>query len=218
MGDFSIELCGGTHARRTGDIGLFRIVSESGTAAGIRRIEAVTGENAIVALHHQNDLLHEVTQLVKGDSNNLADKVRSLLERTRGLEKELLQLKEQQAAQESSSLSSKAKDINGVKLLVTQLSNVEPKLLRTMVDDLKNQLGSAVIVLSTVADGKVSLIAGVTKELTDRVKAGELIGFVANQVGGKGGGRPDMAQAGGSDVEALPSALTSIEAWVVDKL
>lgn len=130
----------------------------------------------------------------------------------------MLQLKEQQAAQESSSPSSKAKDINGVKLLVTQLSNVEPKLLRTMVDDLKNQLGSAVIVLSTVADGKVSLIAGVTKELTDRVKAGELIGFVANQVGGKGGGRPDMAQAGGSDVEALPSALTSIEAWVVDKL
>ncbi|WKV50018.1 alanine--tRNA ligase [Dickeya fangzhongdai] len=218
MGDFSIELCGGTHACRTGDIGLFRIVSESGTAAGIRRIEAVTGENAIVALHHQNDLLHEVTQLVKGDSNNLADKVRSLLERTRGLEKELQQLKEQQAAQESSSLSSKAKDINGVKLLVTQLNNVEPKLLRTMVDDLKNQLGSAVIVLSTVADGKVSLIAGVTKELTDRVKAGELIGFVANQVGGKGGGRPDMAQAGGNDVDALPSALTSIEAWVVDKL
>ncbi|WJM84003.1 alanine--tRNA ligase [Dickeya chrysanthemi] len=218
MGDFSIELCGGTHARRTGDIGLFQIVSESGTAAGVRRIEAVTGENAIVALHQQSDVLHEVTQLVKGDSNNLADKVRSLLERTRGLEKELQQLKEQQAAQESSSLSGKAKDINGVKLLVTQLNNVEPKLLRTMVDDLKNQLGSAVIVLSTVADGKVSLIAGVTKELTDRVKAGELVGFVANQVGGKGGGRPDMAQAGGSDVDALPSALTSIEAWVVDKL
>ncbi|ACT05856.1 alanyl-tRNA synthetase [Dickeya chrysanthemi Ech1591] len=218
MGDFSIELCGGTHARRTGDIGLFQIVSESGTAAGVRRIEAVTGENAIVALHQQSDVLHEVTQLVKGDSNNLADKVRSLLERTRGLEKELQQLKEQQAAQESSSLSGKAKDINGVKLLVTQLNNVEPKLLRTMVDDLKNQLGSAVIVLSTVADGKVSLIAGVTKELTDRVKAGELVGFVANQVGGKGGGRPDMAQAGGSDVGALPSALTSIEAWVVDKL
>ncbi|GAB7262683.1 MULTISPECIES: alanine--tRNA ligase [Dickeya] len=218
MGDFSIELCGGTHARRTGDIGLFRIVSESGTAAGIRRIEAVTGENAMVALHEQSDVLHEVTQLVKGDSNNLADKVRSLLERNRGLEKELQQLKEQQAAQESSSLSSKAKEINGVKLLVTQLNNVEPKLLRTMVDDLKNQLGSAVIVLSTVADGKVSLIAGVTKELTDRVKAGELIGFVANQVGGKGGGRPDMAQAGGSDVDALPSALTSVEAWVVDKL
>ncbi|UCZ74272.1 alanine--tRNA ligase [Dickeya zeae] len=218
MGDFSIELCGGTHARRTGDIGLFRIVSESGTAAGIRRIEAVTGENAIVALHEQSDVLHEVTQLVKGDSNTLADKVRSLLERNRGLEKELQQLKEQQAAQESSSLSSKAKEINGVKLLVTQLNNVEPKLLRTMVDDLKNQLGSAVIVLSTVADGKVSLIAGVTKELTNRVKAGELIGFVANQVGGKGGGRPDMAQAGGSDVDALPSALTSVEAWVVDKL
>ncbi|SLM62003.1 MULTISPECIES: alanine--tRNA ligase [Dickeya] len=218
MGEFSIELCGGTHAQRTGDIGLFRITSESGTAAGVRRIEAVTGEGAIAALHHQSDVLQEVSQLVKGDSHTLAEKVRVLLERARGLEKELQQLKEQQAAQESSSLSGKAKEVKGVKLLVTQLSNVEPKLLRTMVDDLKNQLGSAIIVLSTIADDKVSLIAGVTKELTDRVKAGELIGFVANQVGGKGGGRPDMAQAGGNDVDALPSALASIEAWVADKL
>ncbi|WP_192459239.1 alanine--tRNA ligase [Musicola keenii] len=218
MGDFSIELCGGIHARRTGDIGLFRIVSESGTAAGIRRIEAVTGEGAVASLHHQSDLLQDVTLLVKGDANNLIEKVRSLLERNRGLEKELLQLKEQQAAQESSSLAGKAKDINGVKLLVTQLSNVEPKMLRTMVDDLKNQLGSAVIVLSTVVEGKVSLIAGVTQGLTERVKAGELVGFVANQVGGKGGGRPDLAQAGGSDADALPSALASVEAWVADKL
>lgn len=218
MGDFSIELCGGTHARRTGDIGLFRIVSESGTAAGIRRIEAVTGEGAIAALHRQSDLLQDVSLLVKGDSNNLADKVRSLLDRSRSLEKELQQLKEQQAAQESSSLTDKAKEINGVKLLVTQLNNVDPKMLRTMVDDLKNQLGSAIIVLGTASEGKVSLISGVTKELTDRVKAGELIGFVANQVGGKGGGRPDMAQAGGSDVDALPAALASVEAWVVNKL
>ncbi|WJV57327.1 alanine--tRNA ligase [Pectobacteriaceae bacterium CE90] len=218
MGDFSIELCGGIHASRTGDIGLFQIESESGTAAGIRRIEAVTGDNAIAALHRQNDLVEDVIHLVKGDSNNLVEKVRSVLERTRVLEKELQQLKAQQAAQESSSLSSKAKDINGVKLLVAQLDNVEPQMLRTMVDDLKNQLGSAVIVLATASDGKVSLISGVTKTLTDRVKAGELIGFVANQIGGKGGGRPDMAQAGGSDVKALPSALASIEGWVANKL
>ncbi|WP_269975633.1 alanine--tRNA ligase [Dickeya lacustris] len=217
MGEFSIELCGGTHANRTGDIGLFKIASESGTAAGVRRIEAVTGDGAVAAVHHQSDVLHEVSQLVKGDSQTVAEKVRALLERARGLEKELQQLKEQQAAQESSSLSGKAKEVKGVKLLVTQLSNVEPKLLRTMVDDLKNQLGSAIIVLSTVADDKVSLIAGVTKELTDRVKAGELVGFVAGQVGGKGG-RPDMAQAGGNDVDALPSALASIEAWVADRL
>ncbi|WJV52972.1 alanine--tRNA ligase [Prodigiosinella aquatilis] len=218
MGDFSIELCGGIHASRTGDIGLFQIESESGTAAGIRRIEVVTGDNAIAALHRQNDLVEDVIHLVKGDSNNLVEKVRSVLERTRVLEKELQQLKAQQAAQESSSLSSKAKDINGVKLLVAQLDNVEPQMLRTMVDDLKNQLGSAVIVLATASDGKVSLISGVTKTLTDRVKAGELIGFVANQIGGKGGGRPDMAQAGGSDVKALPSALASIEGWVANKL
>ncbi|HEJ9096850.1 TPA: alanine--tRNA ligase [Serratia odorifera] len=218
MGDFSTELCGGTHASRTGDIGLFRIQSESGTAAGIRRIEAVTGEGAVATLHQQSDLLQEVAHLVKGDGNNLSEKVRAVLDRTRTLEKELQQLKDQQAALESASLSSKAKQVNGVKLLVSQLDNVEPKMLRTMVDDLKNQLGSAIIVLATTAEGKVSLIAGVTKDLTDRVKAGELIGNVAQQVGGKGGGRPDMAQAGGSDINALPAALDSVEAWVASKL
>ncbi|MDT3252004.1 alanine--tRNA ligase [Serratia sp. root2] len=218
MGDFSTELCGGTHASRTGDIGLFRILTESGTAAGIRRIEAVTGEGAIATLHQQNDLLQDVAHLVKGDSNNLTDKVRAVLDRTRALEKELQQLKDQQAAQESASLSSQAKMVNGVQLLVSQLDNVEAKMLRTMVDDLKNQLGSAIIVLATTADDKVSLIAGVTKDLTDRVKAGELIGQVAQQVGGKGGGRPDMAQAGGTDVSALPAALNSVEAWVASKL
>lgn len=218
MGDFSTELCGGTHASRTGDIGLFRILSESGTAAGIRRIEAVTGAGAIATLHQQSDLLQDVAQLVKGDSNNLTDKVRSVLDRTRVLEKELQQLKDQQAAQESASLSSQAKVVNGVKLLVSQLDNVEAKMLRTMVDDLKNQLGSAIIVLATMADDKVSLVAGVTKDLTDRVKAGELIGNVAQQVGGKGGGRPDMAMAGGTDINALPAALNSVEAWVASKL
>ncbi|KEY58203.1 alanine--tRNA ligase [Serratia sp. DD3] len=218
MGDFSTELCGGTHASRTGDIGLFRIQSESGTAAGIRRIEAVSGERAIATLHQQSDLLQNIANLVKGDSNNLSDKVRAVLDRTRALEKELQQLKDQQAALESASLSSKAKLVSGVKLLVSQLDNVEPKILRTMVDDLKNQLGSAIIVLATHDEGKVSLIAGVTKDLTDRVKAGDLVGHVAQQVGGKGGGRPDMAMAGGSDISGLPAALNSIEAWVVSKL
>ncbi|EZJ53235.1 alanine--tRNA ligase [Escherichia coli 1-250-04_S4_C1] len=218
MGDFSTELCGGTHASRTGDIGLFRIISESGTAAGVRRIEAVTGEGAIATVHADSDRLSEVAHLLKGDSNNLADKVRSVLERTRQLEKELQQLKEQAAAQESANLSSKAIDVNGVKLLVSELSGVEPKMLRTMVDDLKNQLGSTIIVLATVVEGKVSLIAGVSKDVTDRVKAGELIGMVAQQVGGKGGGRPDMAQAGGTDAAALPAALASVKAWVSAKL
>ncbi|MEX6087577.1 alanine--tRNA ligase [Raoultella planticola] len=218
MGDFSTELCGGTHASRTGDIGLFRITSESGTAAGVRRIEAVTGEGAIAYLHAQSDLLGDIAQLLKGDSHNLGDKVRAALERTRLLEKELQQLKEQAAAQESANLSSKAEEINGVKLLVSELAGVEPKMLRTMVDDLKNQLGSTVVVLATVADGKVSLIAGVSKDVTDRVKAGELVGMVAQQVGGKGGGRPDMAQAGGTDASALPAALASVKGWVSAKL
>ncbi|EAN1665747.1 TPA: alanine--tRNA ligase [Salmonella enterica] len=218
MGDFSTELCGGTHATRTGDIGLFRIISESGTAAGVRRIEAVTGEGAMATVHAQSDRLNDIAHLLKGDSQNLGDKVRAVLERTRQLEKELQQLKDQAAAQESANLSSKAVDLNGVKLLVSELAGVEPKMLRTMVDDLKNQLGSTVIVLATVVKGKVSLIAGVSKDVTDRVKAGELIGMVAQQVGGKGGGRPDMAQAGGTDAAALPAALASVQGWVSAKL
>ncbi|PVJ37629.1 alanine--tRNA ligase [Salmonella enterica] len=218
MGDFSTELCGGTHASRTGDIGLFRIISESGTAAGIRRIEAVTGEGAMATVHAQSDRLNDIAHLLKGDSQNLGDKVRAVLERTRQLEKELQQLKDQAAAQESANLSSKAVDLNDVKLLVSELAGIEPKMLRTMVDDLKNQLGSTVIVLATVVEGKVSLIAGVSKDVTDRVKAGELIGMVAQQVGGKGGGRPDMAQAGGTDAAALPAALASVQGWVSAKL
>ncbi|EIR7357529.1 alanine--tRNA ligase [Salmonella enterica subsp. enterica serovar Larochelle] len=218
MGDFSTELCGGTHASRTGDIGLFRIISESGTAAGIRRIEAVTGEGAMATVHAQSDRLNDIAHLLKGDSQNLSDKVRAVLERTRQLEKELQQLKDQAAAQESANLSSKAVDLNGVKLLVSELAGIEPKMLRTMVDDLKNQLGSTVIVLATVVEGKVSLIAGVSKDVTDRVKAGELIGMVAQQVGGKGGGRPDMAQAGGTDAAALPAVLASVQGWVSAKL
>ncbi|MEY1274048.1 alanine--tRNA ligase [Proteus mirabilis] len=218
MGDFSTELCGGTHAARTGDIGLFRIMSESGTAAGIRRIEAITGVTAIESVHEQSDLISLVAHALKSDGSNLVEKIKTVQEKYRSLEKELQQLKDQQAAQESSSLGSQAKNVKGIKLLVRELNNVEPKMLRTMVDDLKNQLGSAIIVLSTISDGKVSLIVGVTKDLTAKIKAGELISFVAQQIGGKGGGRPDMAQAGGTDVEALPAALASVDEWVESHL
>ncbi|HGN1674674.1 TPA: alanine--tRNA ligase [Proteus mirabilis] len=218
MGDFSTELCGGTHAARTGDIGLFRIMSESGTAAGIRRIEAITGATAIESVHEQSDLISLVAHALKSGGSNLVEKIKTVQEKYRSLEKELQQLKDQQAAQESSSLGSQAKNVKGIKLLVRELNNVEPKMLRTMVDDLKNQLGSAIIVLSTISDGKVSLIVGVTKDLTAKIKAGELISFVAQQIGGKGGGRPDMAQAGGTDVEALPAALASVDEWVESHL
>ena len=218
MGEYSVELCGGTHAARTGDIGLFRIQSESGTAAGIRRIEALTGEAAIAQLHAQSDQLADIAQVVKANSSNLSEKVRGLVDNVRALEKELQQLRDQQAAQESASLSSSAIEIKGAKLLVSELSNTEPKMLRTIMDDLKNQLGSAVIVLATVAEGKVSLIAGVTKDLTDRVKAGELISELAVQVGGKGGGRPDMAQAGGTNPQALAGALAGVQEWVSSRL
>ncbi|MBP6082761.1 MAG: alanine--tRNA ligase [Providencia sp.] len=218
MGDFSIELCGGTHASRTGDIGLFRILSESGTAAGVRRIEATTGSTAIESVHSQSEQLAAIAHLLKGDMNSLVEKVKSALDKSRQLEKEILQLKDQQASQESASLSSKAKDIKGAKLLVSQLSDTEPKLLRTMVDDLKNQLKSAIIVLSTTSGDKVSVIVGVTNDLTAKVKAGDLISYVAQQVGGKGGGRPDMAQAGGNDVNALPAAMASVEEWIASRL
>ncbi|MGV6985314.1 alanine--tRNA ligase [Providencia hangzhouensis] len=218
MGDFSIELCGGTHARRTGDIGLFRILSESGTAAGVRRIEATTGSMAIESIHNQSEQLSAIAHLVKGDINSLVEKVKAALDKSRQLEKEIVQLKDQQASQESASLSSKAKDVKGIKLLVTQLADTDPKLLRTMVDDLKNQLKSAIIVLSTTSGDKVSMIVGVTNDLTAKVKAGDLISYIASQVGGKGGGRPDMAQAGGTDVSALPAAMASVEEWVEARL
>ncbi|HEI8949830.1 TPA: alanine--tRNA ligase [Morganella morganii] len=218
MGDFSTELCGGTHAARTGDIGLFRIISESATAAGIRRIEAVTGSGALESVNQQSDALSAVAQLVKSDEAGVSEKVKAALDKIRTLEKELEQLKEQQAAQESSSMTKDAVSVNGVKLLVKQLTNAEPKMLRTMVDDLKNQLSSGIIVLSTISDDKVSLIAGVTKDLTGKVKAGELVAFIAEQIGGKGGGRPDMAQAGGTDTAALPAAMASVESWVASHL
>lgn len=219
MGDFSTELCGGTHASRTGDIGLFRITSESGIAAGVRRIEAITGEKAIQDMHKENDLLNELAVIVKSDTQSLPEKLKTLVERSKLLEKEISQLKDKEAAKESASLIDNAIDVKGHKLLVSQLNNVDAKLLRTMVDDMKNALNSGIIVLATVDEqDKISIIVGVTKDLTDVVKAGELVGVIANQVGGKGGGRADMAQAGGNDVQALPKALNSVKDWVEAKL
>lgn len=218
MGDFSIELCGGTHASRTGDIGLFRIISESGISAGVRRIEAMTGECAIKQVQAQDKLLSDIAQQLKANSSNLTEKVKAMIERAGALEKECLQYKEQQIAQQSASLNREAIEIDGIKLLVRQLNHIEPKMMRTMVDDLKNQLQSAVIVLATVSEGKISLIAGVTKDLTERMHAGELVTELARRLDGKGGGRPDMAQAGGSDVKSLPDALASVEPWVKAKL
>ena len=173
---------------------------------------------AIENIHNQSEQLSAIAHLLKGDSNSLVEKVKAALDKSRQLEKEILQLKDQQASQESASIGSKAKDVKGIKLLVSQLSNTDPKLLRTMVDDLKNQLKSAIIVLSTTSGDKVSMIVGVTNDLTAKVKAGDLISFIAGQVGGKGGGRPDMAQAGGTDVNALPAAMASVEEWVESRL
>ncbi|MGL5759250.1 alanine--tRNA ligase [Plesiomonas sp.] len=218
MGDFSTELCGGVHATRTGDIGLFRIISESGIAAGVRRLEAVTGQGAIDFTERQQDQLDDAAQLVKSDAFSVADKLRALLDRSKQLEKELQQLKDKAAAQESANLVHNTVDVKGTKLLVSLLQGGDAKALRTMVDDLKNQLGSGIVVLGLVQDDKVSLIAGVTKDLVGSVKAGELVNMLALQVGGKGGGRPDMAQAGGSDVQALPAALASVQAWVTERL
>ncbi|UDG80926.1 Alanine--tRNA ligase [Candidatus Hartigia pinicola] len=218
IGSFSIELCGGTHANRTGDIGLFHILSDVGVASGVRRIEAITGAYAIEKIHNQLDQLMTISHLMKGNVSDLAKKVKSMLNKSRELEKEILQLKNQQASQQSILLTSQAKDIKGVKLLVSQLNNTELKNLREIVDKLKSQLHSAVIVLSTVNDEKVSIIVGVTNNLTTKIKACDLISYVAQQIDGNGGGRPDMAQAGGTNVSALPIAMISVEKWVSSKL
>ena len=218
--DFSIELCGGTHVRRSGDIGCFHIVAESGIAAGVRRIEAITGEGALAWFADQEATLGRVAARLKAKPEQVEERVESLVERNRGLEKELERLKAKLASAAGSDMLGQARDVQGIKVLSTQLEGVSSKDLRGMLDQLKSKLGSGVVVLG-VADkdsGKVSLIAGVTEDLTSRVKAGELVNHVASQVGGKGGGRPDMAQAGGSDVAALPAALESVPAWLEAKL
>jgi len=218
MGEFSTELCGGIHAKNTGDIGLFKITSEGGIAAGIRRIEAVTGAAAIDALHAQEALLSETASIVKSDAASVATKVSALLAHSKQLEKDIQQLQDKLAAQESAGLLDQAKEINGVKVLITQLDGADNKALRGMLDEIKNKLGSGIVVLGNVSGDKVGLIVGVTKDLTGKVKAGELVNMVAQQVGGKGGGRPDMAQAGGTDAAALPAALESVTPWLTEKL
>lgn len=218
LGEFSTELCGGVHVDQTGDIGLFKITSEQGIAAGVRRIEAVTGEAAIVYTEQQADLISNIAGLVKTDSNSVTDKVQQMIQRSKQLEKEIEQLKQKLASQAGSDLLSQAVEINGTKVLVAALENGEAKALRGMVDELKNKIGSGIIVLGLAADSKVSLIAGVTKDLTGTVKAGELVNVAAQEVGGKGGGRPDMAQAGGSQPENLAKALETATSWLNEKL
>jgi alanyl-tRNA synthetase len=218
MSDFSTELCGGTHVKAVGDIGLFKITAETGIASGVRRVEGVTGARAIAWMEADEDRLHRVADLLKSGRDEIDDKVAQILERNRKLEKELEQLKSKMASAAGSDLAGAAVEINGVKVLASNLDGADPKSLRDTMDQLKNKLGSAVIVLGTVKDGKVSLVAGVTKDQVSNVKAGDLVKFVAEQVGGKGGGRPDMAQAGGSDAAALPGALDSVESWVREQL
>jgi alanyl-tRNA synthetase len=218
LGDFSTELCGGVHVERTGDIGLLKIVSESGIAAGVRRIEAVTATGALAYINDQSLTLTKVASLVKSDVASVGTKVEQLITRSKQLEKEISILKQALAAQAGSDLLSSAIEINGIKVLIADLDGVETKSLRGMVDDLKNKMQSGIIMLATANDDKVGLIAGVTKDLTGQVKAGELVNMVAQQVGGKGGGRPDMAQAGGSQPENITTALASVQAWLVEKL
>ena len=218
MGPFSIELCGGTHVNQTGDIGLFKIVSEAGIASGVRRIEAVTGEQAIAYVQSQQDTLQSLSALLKSDPTNLKDRVASLQNQTKELEKALNSAKQKLASQQGADMLSNVVEINGTKVLVAKLEGVEAKSLRPMMDDIKNRIGDGVVVLGVASESKVNLIAGVTKGLVSKVKAGELVNFVASQVGGKGGGRPDMAQAGGEKPENLEAALDSVNAWLQDKL
>jgi len=218
MGEFSTELCGGTHVERSGDIGCFKIISETGVASGVRRIEAVTGKVCIELIESRDKVINHITRLVKGSAEKASDKVQQLVDKNKQLEKELDRLKSKLAATAGGELSSQAIDVEGIKVLAVKLNDVDPKALRDMVDQLKNKLGSAAVVLATVQGDKVSLIAGVSKDQTKRLKAGDLVNSVATKVGGKGGGRPDMAQAGGNDPSALDEALKQVPQWVQENI
>ena len=218
MGPFSVELCGGTHVTRTGDIGLLKITSEAGIASGVRRLEAVTGEEALSVMQRQQATLASLSAMLKTDSANVVDRVATLQNHTKELEKALTAAKQKLASQQGADMLSNTVEINGVKVLVANLEGVEAKSLRSMMDDIKNRIGEGIVVLGVANDTKVNLIVGVTKNLTSQVKAGELVNFIASQVGGKGGGRPDMAQAGGDKPENLNQALDSVNAWLQDKL
>ncbi|SER20855.1 alanyl-tRNA synthetase [Solimonas aquatica] len=218
MGEFSTELCGGTHVTRTGDIGLFKIVSEGGVAAGIRRVEGITGENALAYLRATENKLKSAAELLRGNADDVNAKIEQLLERGKQLEKEVAALKGKLASSAGNDLLAQAREIKGVKLLAARVDGVDGNDLRTLMDQLKNKLGSGVLLLGSAKDGKVSLIAGVTNDLTARLKAGDVVKFAAEQVGGKGGGRPDMAQAGGTQPENLDTAIASIAGWIETKL
>ncbi len=218
MGEYSTELCGGTHVRRTGDIGLFKIVAEGGIAAGIRRVEAVTGEGALAHVQEGEAELARVAAQVKSQPLDAASRVQQILESVRSLEKELARLKSKLATTQGGDLASQAADVKGAKVLAAAIEGADAKALREALDKLKDKLKSGVVVLGSAADGKVSLVAGVTADLTGKLKAGELVNFVAQQVGGKGGGRADMAQAGGTQPEHLAAALASVRAWAEQHL
>lgn len=218
MSDFSVELCGGTHVKRTGDIGVFKIISETGIASGVRRIEAVSGQCALNWINSGEEKLNNVANMLKGDRATVEDRVRQMLDRSRSLEKELDQLKAKLASSQGGDLAASAEEIDGIKVLAARLDDVDPKSLRDTVDQLKNKLGSAAIVLAAVNNSKVSLVAGVTKDQTSRIKASDLVNTVATKVGGKGGGRPDMAQAGGDDPSGLDDALSAVSDWVREQI
>jgi alanyl-tRNA synthetase len=218
MGDFSVELCGGTHVTRTGDIGLFKITSEGGVAAGVRRIEAVAGEGALRYIGETEKNLAQIAGLLKADSGTLETKVQQLIERSRSLEKELEQLKAKLASSQGGDLAAQAVEIDGIKVLAAKLEGGDAKSLRDTVDQLKNKLGAAAVLLATVEGDKWSLAAGVTKAETQRIRAGDLVNSVAQQLGGKGGGRPDMAMAGGKDPSGLDAALKAVPEWIKSQL
>ncbi|KAF0192998.1 MAG: alanyl-tRNA synthetase [Gammaproteobacteria bacterium] len=218
MGDFSSELCGGTHVQRTGDIGVFKISSEGGVAAGVRRLEAVSGAAALQRIAEDERRLADVMALVKGDRDTVLDRVRQVMERNRLLEKELDQLKGKLASQAGGDLAARAININGLQVIAARLEGIDAKALRDTVDQLKNKLGSAAVVLASVADNKIRLVAGVTKDYADAIPAGELVNVVAEKVGGRGGGRADMAQAGGDNPAALDGALAAVLDWVRERV
>jgi alanyl-tRNA synthetase len=216
FGDFSIELCGGTHVDRVGDIGQFKIVEETAIAAGIRRIVGVAGEAAVRQIQTIDGQLKDLARVLKIAPDAMEERLRQILERSKSLEKELEQLKSKMASASGDELVSTAVEVNGIKVLAARLDGVDPKSLRDTVDRLKDQLGTSIVVIGSAADDKVRLAAGVSKDLLTRIQAGNLVNFVAQQVGGKGGGRPDFAQAGGSQPENLDEALVTVQEWVAE--
>ena len=214
VGDFSVELCGGTHVERTGDIGVFKITHEAGVASGVRRIEAVTGKGAMQWIGSREQALGDLAALLRSTPERAADKVAQLLKRNKDLEKELVAAKQALVTGQAADPAAAIEEVDGIKVLATRMDGADAKTLRDAVDRFKDKLQSGVVVLGSVENGKVRLAAGVTKNNTDRIRAGDLIRPVAEQVGGKGGGRPDFAQAGGSDATRLDQALASVADWV----